>query len=280
MIRRVPSGHNRVTIVGRWVIKAFRGHNADRRYWSEKLTREVLSTRGILHVPIVTSSDLLRTIVMQRAGDPPLATYLAPERIILLGDYTLKLAADLAVTAFEGFGWLDRPKRMQLYLDFGEFLHTQWRNYLRYYGPIVLGPESRGVEQILSLASSSRTNALYCLTDVAPKNLLYIDDHFIHYDLEGTLIAPRDFFLARTAVTLVRDAGDSPEMVEAARRVLACTEDLDTVRASFAFSFLRMLIYARVFGAAPPTPALRGLELVMSGANPELTLVSFNYASP
>lgn len=257
--------HNQVLRIGRWVVKRLRGQKADRRFWSERETRRLLLGRGVNFVPVIASSATLRAIILPRVAIPVHYDDEAPRR---LASHVLLLENMLEVLhGTHRIGWLDRPQYVVSFDSFGDFLLNETDRYLRRFGPALLGAgDARWLPRLFEGISWSGP-LLICLTDCSLKNVVETSDGFCHFDFESTLVAPRQVFLAKVALNLVRDSTESQRTsaFEGARLLLKQCDDDSGLRAALAFFLVRMAVYAQVWNAAATDPAA-ALKALRKGA--------------
>jgi hypothetical protein len=247
MFLHSKKAQNRVSHIGGLVIKRFLGSNAQRRYCSEKLMRAFMRERGIAVVPTIIEADIIRTIVMPDMGTSTMLAVASIENIRKLAEHVVKLADKLKAPAEQvGYFWLGDTSKAPAFATFADFLTTQLEKYLTRHGSGFLNHKQNEVGNIFQQTSIGG-DPVYCLNDLAPKNVFFLNSTFVHFDFESSLSAPRDFFLSKCAVNLVRDLGPSHGALSSAHWIISQCEDQKLVFASLAFAIVRMQLYRWVF---------------------------------
>jgi hypothetical protein len=258
---------NQVVRIGPWVLKRLRGPRASQRFWSERETRRMLAGRRIEAIPILVATQAFHTILLPWRKMAHVTNGETPYRF---AEHTLHLSSALEIGGFRRFGWLDRPSRMVTMDSFGQFLRKETERYLRRFGSSLLGgSEPEWIFGAFGCIPASGP-VVISLTDLSLKNSFEIPGGFCHYDFEATLLAPRDAFLAKVALNLLRDAPENQRGVATqASQMLLARCDARMARAVLAFSLLRMAVYAKVFGGATinPIDSLRALQEGASAAD-------------
>lgn len=276
-IAKLGIKRNRVWRIGPWIFKTLRGSNARRRYWSEHLTRKTLSQKDIATVPIVGSSNMFRMIILpnQNRGSARVkkdASYISSWAEHLLSLFTRLDAPEYAGQCF----WLDEPKRIHSFSSFNDFLVSELNKYnMRYRLSFLQGMTDCLVDIFHS--SPNFKVPFYCLTDISPKNSFFVDGRFVHFDLEGTIIGPRDFLITKAALNLVRDFQRDEGVLALAKDLIDECEDEGLTRSSLAFSLVRMYIYATAFPGPWAIPS-RALTALCSNARIKEVLCEVAYA--
>jgi hypothetical protein len=251
---------NQVFRLGPWALKRLRGPKMSRRFWSEKETRRMLVGRRIEFIPVLAAYQVLHMIILPWREMTHVPNSETPYRF---AEHAVRLASDLETGDSKGFGWLDSLGRMITVDSFGRFLREETERYLRRFGPSLLGgSDPKWIFGVFDCIPASGPIVI-SLTDLSLKNSFETQGGFCHYDFEATLLAPRDAFLAKVALNLLRDAPESERTVTLrASQMLLATCDAHMALAVLAFSLLRMAVYVQVFGGhiINPADSLRALQ--------------------
>jgi hypothetical protein len=189
-------------------------------------------------------------------------------------EHALDLSSALEIDGMRRFGWLDRPDRMVTTHSFGQFLCNETERYLRRFGSSLLGGiEHRWILEIFACIPASGPSVI-SLTDLSLKNSFATPKGgFCHYDFEATLVAPREAFLTKVALNLLRDAPENHcGLATEASKMLLSQCDSTMARAVLAHSLLRMAVYAKVFGGYTINP-MNSLFALQEGARAEDALL-------
>jgi hypothetical protein len=259
MMQLLHSVQNTVVAAGPFVVKHIRGSNAGRRFSSEILTRIALKQTNISFIPILFAIAPLNLFAMPRRS-ACVASNCRETVVQQIAAHAYSSVTQLHVNEFQGgYAWLDSPSRMKVFSSFGRFLRDELVRYVARYGSQFLGDKAEWVDRALS-ACPIADDRIFCLNDVSPKNVVASDGNIIHFDLEGTILGPSDYFLTKTAVNLVRDLG-TPALESATWLLSKCVSP-DLVKSSLAFIMTRMLLLHRIAGPGllSPNQALSALE--------------------
>lgn len=269
-IQKFPSALNDVVAIGPIVIKRFRRQHATRRFWSEKLTRRILPP-SIRTIPILASFPYLKTIVLPRIQTIALDKRASHTFV----NHTKKLTEQLLLSETDRHSyWVDSEGRVVKFPSFREFLENELKNHLKGHGAEFLFGFHHQVAELFARTPFGNKQ-LCCLIDVAPKNVCELNGEYIHYDLENTIIGPEEFFLARTAINVIRD-GYFENSLEAAEEIMSYGSDVSLVRSSIAFTLVRMLLFNSVVPHASIQPK-NALKILLEGAAISRILKAINH---
>lgn len=255
-----PSPHSdqhTVSIRGPFVIKRLLGKNAQRRFYSELLTRATLKKAEIKFIPVLFSLAPMHLLVMPRYSNQNSSDDL-DANVHALAAHVRSMATRMKNTDCpDGFFWLDRPDSIRRSVSFKGFLTDQVGRYVRRYGDGFLHGQGGYINKSFETCPAGSDRVL-CLHDVSPKNVFFRNHTIVHFDLEGTLVGPSDYFLVKTATNFVRDIGTPG--IKAAEWLLSGCKSPEFVNASLSFSLVRMLLFHQLFGGVlNPIKALSAL---------------------
>lgn len=223
------------------------------------------------YIPILASIPSLRLLVLPWVEVKAISW--GRELLSRFAHHVASLGDSLAFTNdLTRCGWLDRPEKMASFDSFSYFLQVQATGYQNRFGSSLLNERERRYLLHLFDQCKNTNPSTMALTDCSQKNVFISNNGFWHYDFEATLIAPRDTFLTKVALNLVRDAHASERdgALAAARYLLSQSENKPLVLASLAFFLLRMAIYARVWGGEVVNPSAALNCLVAGGSDIEI----------
>ena len=255
---------NKVVRVGPHAHKSFASRYALRCLWSEIITRELLVDLSISHIPVLRYSEESLTLVMPWIE--------SEQQLELPQDQLLKEVIHLSqvmwVNKEDPYSSyrLDHQSRIKPQKTFAKFVYSEVERHIQAHRSEFLVGLHTQVLTLLAACPEVKSNFL-CLLDVSPKNVFLENGQLYHFDFEGTIVGPRDYFLCRTALNFVRDSNKSTDQAaRSAMKLIEQCENDQLVRSSLAYSLTRMMLFNSIVNSKSFKPSL-ALQALCQGAD-------------
>lgn len=243
LLKSLFNGGNIVVKIGPVVVKRVGGADARRKFSSELVARQMLAGVGIETVRVRAGTGGVHVLVMERAAKPTLDHELNASNLRAFEAHVIEMAErGIGPDAPAGYYWVDARRHVQSHRSFADFLLRDFAESEPLFTAAFPAFDRNAIRAILASPPEPRIR-IVVPTDVAPKNVVFLNGEFAHLDLETVVVGPPEFLLVKAAYNLASDLGDLHDCRAVRHRLLQCCENAERARASLAFALVRRMVY-------------------------------------